>query len=230
MNRSLHNIKAVLFDFGGTIDSDGIPWKERFYPLYKNEGFHWSEKEYSKYFYSSDDYWTEKQLNRVSYSETLIKQVSLLLKNADAYEKALAKKIAKQFLSDSIKTIKRNLPLIRELHKKYRLGIVSNFYGNLPFIFQEIGLTHYFGAIIDSSNVGVIKPDPKIFKAALDKLNVSANESVFIGDSLKRDMTGAKMMGMKHIWVKNKEMNVGKPCCKEDLVIHSFMELKEILL
>lgn len=230
MNPSFEDIKTILFDFGGTIDSDGIPWKERFYPFYKEKGFRWPEEQFSKYFYASDDYLTDKKLKKVSYSETIALQVSLLMVNAGVYQKKIAEKISGKFLSDSLKNIKKNLPLIRKLSKKYKLGIVSNFYGNLPGIFHEIGFDRYFGAVIDSSNVGVIKPDPKIFETALAELKSDIEESAFVGDSLFRDMEGAKAMGMRHIWIKGVHSNKNKPCCKNDLVVRSFLELEEILL
>ena len=228
MNPLFQKTKTILFDFGGTIDSDGFAWKDRFYPLYKNADFKWSENEFCKYFYASDDYLNGK-LKNVDFLGTIHQQVTLLLKNAGCYEKKIARQVADKFIKDSMKNIKRNLSLIRRLSKIYKLGIVSNFYGNLPYIFKQAGLDRYFGAIIDSSNLGVIKPDPKIFKAALRPLKSNPKESVFVGDNLFRDMGGAKAMGMKHIWIKHKGSKK-KPCCKNDIVIRSFLELENILL
>ena len=110
------------------------------------------------------------------------------------------------------------------------LGIVSNFYGNLPSICRETGLSDYFKVVIDSGRVGFQKPDANIFLAALNELGTSPDRSVFVGDSMKRDMRGAKELGMRHIWVVGKNYRNDPPCCPGDLVVSSVMELEKILL
>ena len=249
---SPNNIKAVLFDFGGTLDSDGIPWKEHFHPFYEKAGILWPKEKFDRSFYASDDYLTEKDLKNTSYSETLKMQVDLVLKHgalnsvipacpesSDDFKQRsrfrtsrndtnrLVQTITNAFLKDSRKYLKRNLPLIRKLSQRYKLGIVSNFYGNLPSIFKEIGYAPYFGAVIDSTRVGYLKPDRRIFDAALNRLKVKAEEAVFVGDSPNRDMAGAKNIGMPHIWL---DPNNRKPCCKGDRVIKKLTELERILL
>ena len=47
-----NSFKAILFDFGGTLDSDGIAWKERFYPIYRSCGLNLDFKEFEKYFFT----------------------------------------------------------------------------------------------------------------------------------------------------------------------------------
>lgn len=224
------NLKAVLFDFGGTLDADGIAWKEQFFPLYQKEGFTWSPEEYAKYFYASDDYLTEKTLTALSYSKTIHLQVGLLLKAAQVFDKKLASKIAKAYLKGTLANLKKNIPLLRNLKKKYKLGVISNFYGNLPAIFREIGYDKIFDTVIDSNRVGHTKPDRQIFEAALKKLKVKPEECLLVGDSYKRDMLGAKAMGIDHILVISAEAKAWQTCCSEDRTIQSVRDLKGILL
>ena len=51
MKRSINlsNVKAILFDYGGTLDNDGIPWKDRFYPIYAAHGFSWTFEEFENF-------------------------------------------------------------------------------------------------------------------------------------------------------------------------------------
>jgi hypothetical protein len=106
------------------------------------------------------------------------------------------------------------------LRERYRIGIVSNFYGNLQAVCDEAGLTPSITAAVDSTLVGYKKPDPRIFQAALDALRASAAEAVFVGDSLRRDMAGAREMGMRHVWLRARDAaGNGDPCCPEDTVI-----------
>jgi len=229
MNR-WRKIKSVLFDFGGTLDSDGINWKERFYPLYRLAGLSWSFKEFEKYFFASDDFLTDKKLKSESYSETLLLQVSLVLKSGGRFKKAFAEQIAGSFVRESLQTIKRNCKLLERLKGRYSLGIVSNFYGNLPFICRQVGLARFFDVVVDSSNVGYSKPDPRIFFSALNRLQVDPKESVFVGDSISRDLRGAKSLGMPHIWMKAPDLKKGKPCCSGDRTVRSLLELEDLLL
>lgn len=231
MKRSidLSKIKAVLFDFGGTLDDDGIPWKDRFYPIYKAQGLKWGEEEFAKFFYASDDYLTAKTLKNTKYREMLMRQVGLVFKYAGIHNPAAQGRIARRFERDSFKMLRRNKPLLAQLAKRYKLGIVSNFYGNLPALCKEIGYTPLFGAIIDSARAGFLKPDPRIFRAALDKLKVKPEEAVFVGDSPHRDIEGAHAVGMKRIWM-NTYNPKRKPLYQDDVVIQSLTEIKGILL
>src|SRR3989344_1792697 len=120
-------VEAILFDFGGTLDSDGTAWKDRFYPLYLKAGLPLERETFDRCFYASDDFLTERNLKTTPYRRTLELQVSGVLKRAGFFRKDRVKKIAGKFLSDSLRNLRRNLPLLRRLKRRYRLGIVSNF-------------------------------------------------------------------------------------------------------
>lgn len=230
MNQLQNKIKAVLFDFGGTIDSDGVNWKDHFYPIYRDFGVPWSKEEFDQYFYFSDDTLVERTLKKIGFKETLQLQVSLVLKKGGLYSESLKNKIVNKFFQDSLKVIRRNTVLFKKLEKKYQLGIVSNFYGNMEAILKELGLTLYFKSIADSARVGVLKPNSKIFYHVLNDFKLKPSEAVFVGDSLSRDMRGSKNMGMPHIWLRHREYKQMNPCCKKDKIITSLMDLEEILL
>lgn len=68
---------------------------------------------------------------------------------------------------------------------------------------HALGLANYFKVIVTSGELNIKKPDPGIFNIALARLNASAQESVFIGDSLQADMQPAKALGMRTIWVNS---------------------------
>src|SRR5207245_8160821 len=112
----------------------------------------------------------------------------------------------------------------------YRLGIVSNFYGNLTRVCEDAGLRSYFSVLVDSAQLGCEKPDPRIFQHALQALGVPASAATFVGDSLPRDMAGARGVGMRHIWLAGAEPSADGPCCRGDRQIRSLRELEAILL
>jgi len=123
-----------------------------------------------------------------------------------------------------------NTPLLRLLGRHYRLGIVSNFYGNLTRVCDDAGIRSFFHTLVDSAEVGCEKPDPRIFHHALRALGVSAAAATFVGDSLPRDMAGARGVGMRHIWLAGPEAPAAGPCCRDDRQIRSLRELEAILL
>jgi putative hydrolase of the HAD superfamily len=77
-----------------------------------------------------------------------------------------------------------------------RLGVVSNSDGRVEQALQAAGLRNYFDVVIDSALVGVEKPDPRIFYAALDALGVAPNEALYVGDLYEIDVVGARAAGM----------------------------------
>jgi HAD superfamily hydrolase (TIGR01509 family) len=86
--------------------------------------------------------------------------------------------------------------ILSALKQKYRLAIISNSDGNIASLFVRLGLADLFETITDSGRVGVQKPHPEIFHAALRSLDVPANESLYIGDVYSIDFVGAKSAGM----------------------------------
>ena len=80
---------------------------------------------------------------------------------------------------------------------------------------------------MDSARVGVEKPDPRIFDAALTALGVPPREALFVGDSLPRDMAGARGIGMAHAWLAPAPAT--RACCPDDPVIHALDELEALL-
>jgi HAD superfamily hydrolase (TIGR01549 family) len=86
----------------------------------------------------------------------------------------------------------------------FRLGLVSNMMlpGKLlKAKLKQANAMAYFDAIAISSDVGFIKPHPEIFRYALSQVGLRADEVVFVGDTYRQDILGAKRVGMKTIWL-----------------------------
>ena len=86
----------------------------------------------------------------------------------------------------------------------YSLGVITN--GRETFqsrTLQGLGVEGYFKIILISEIEGVRKPDAEIFDRALQKLGVTGEQSVFVGDHPIADILGAKSVGMKAVWFRN---------------------------
>ena len=87
------------------------------------------------------------------------------------------------------------------LKQKYSLHIISNGFKETTLTKMELsGLNPYFQNVIISEDVGVNKPDKKVFEYALDKASALKDESIMIGDSIEADIRGAQDFGMKAIF------------------------------
>jgi HAD superfamily hydrolase (TIGR01662 family) len=95
--------------------------------------------------------------------------------------------------------------LITRITEHCKLGLISNF-TYAPVIFaslRKLGISHHFNTVLISHENGWRKPHTQIFQDALRKLNVKAEETVFIGDSPLEDIKGAQAAGIKTIFVSS---------------------------
>ncbi|HVM73067.1 MAG TPA: HAD family phosphatase [Anaerolineales bacterium] len=90
------------------------------------------------------------------------------------------------------------LNFMRGLRKQYKVGLISNAWSGLrPWIIDK-KFDDAFDAMIISAEVGVMKPDPRIYQVALEKLGVAPAEAVFL-DDFPANVTGARAVGMQAI-------------------------------
>jgi putative hydrolase of the HAD superfamily len=90
-------------------------------------------------------------------------------------------------------------------------------------------LVNLFDAIITSVDVGWRKPSPKIFKRALQALNVLASETVFVGDELDHDVEGAQKVGMRTILLNKSSIKETPRKVKPDVIVQEIKELPRAL-
>lgn len=100
--------------------------------------------------------------------------------------------------------------LLRILKDKVKLAIVSNnlLSEQVPKL-RELGFEKYFDVLVTSAEAGIAKPDKRIFEIALEKLAVSADEAVVIGDSFEKDIVGAFNSNIRSIWLNRRGITPG---------------------
>jgi FMN phosphatase YigB (HAD superfamily) len=219
--------RAILMDFGGTLDSDGLPWKERMRRLYLVWGLPVPPARFDPAFYAADDSLVGAVPRGLGLAGTVDRLVAGVHRALGFRDDGRAEAIACRFVEDTLEHAGSRGPLLRALGRRYRLAVVSNFYGNLEAVCEEAGIRSCFATVVDSEVAGFRKPDPRIFRAALDAVGVAPAEAVFVGDSRPRDMAGARALGMPHVWLAAGTR--GAPCCPDDRVIGSFGELEDML-
>ncbi|MBF0524166.1 MAG: HAD family hydrolase [Deltaproteobacteria bacterium] len=220
--------RAVLLDFGGTLDSDGEHWLDRFYGLYDQAGINIPRPEIKAAFYQADALchgrvtgWGLRPLMR---HHVHLQFQSLNLRSPDK-----ERELADLFCAKSESYLRRNAQILDRIKDRYRLGVISNFYGNVAALCQEAGLDANLEVILDSMQVGLSKPQPEIFEMALNKLQLSPDRVIFVGDSYDRDMIPARELGMKTVWLKGPNPRVPENAGPVAAQVSSLLELEALL-
>lgn len=234
----IKKIKGIIFDYGGTIDSNGKHWAEVIWDAYQQTNIPVSKEQFREAYIYAERYLAVNPVIEPNDHFGI-----LLKKKADLQ---IAYLVDKNYLSDKTKTsefslavsaqcynfakkiIDKEKSLLSELKNHYPMVLVSNFYGNVQAVLADFELLHLFDDIIESAVVGVRKPDPAIFAIGVDKLSLPASQIVVIGDSYKKDIVPATAVGCHTIWLKGLGWEADDENASADAIIKDFMELKSI--
>ena len=88
------------------------------------------------------------------------------------------------------------IDVLKSLHSRFDLAVVSNFDGRLRMILTQLGVSKYFSRIFLSSELGADKPDPLIYCRALELSGLRPTEVLHVGDDPVRDWHGAETAGL----------------------------------
>ena len=92
------------------------------------------------------------------------------------------------------------MELLADLARRgYVLGVISNSNGTVEGALEEVGLRRHLAFVIDSAVAGVEKPDPRIFRLALERGGVEAADATYIGDLYHIDVRGAEGAGLNAV-------------------------------
>jgi putative hydrolase of the HAD superfamily len=181
-------IKAVIFDFGRVISA------QKPMSLFRN--------------YESELGLASGALNRVMFGSEAWQQVLVGQKTIEAYWNEIAPKLGLNGPGEIAEFRERYhadeainagvLELIRCLHGRYLLAVLSNSPAGLTRWLAEWGILDLFDVVICSGDVGLAKPDPAIFRLALERLGVAPQEAIFIDDSI-RHVEAAGAVGLHAI-------------------------------
>jgi HAD superfamily hydrolase (TIGR01509 family) len=226
-------ISTILFDFGGTLDSDGGHWLDRTWQMYTRIGFDKIDKNAIKDAF----YWADERLPTLPNVNNLLYRDMMQQHLAWQFQKLGIKDASKEteavafFVREAEKALRRNLAILKTLSESgYKLGVVSNNYGNMETLCREFGYNEVLSAIIDSAVEGVSKPDSKIYLLALERLGAVPEKTLMVGDNFERDILPARSLGMKTAWLIG---NWKRPPCpdptKVDFILKTLTDLPDQL-
>lgn len=237
----LKDIKGVIFDYGGTIDTNSRHWAEVLWSKYVEhhvpvdkesfrEAYVFGERALAKYPFvqPEHDFHDVLSVKTKLQMEYLAEQGKLPMD--ESMLQAYAVKVADSCYEYVLDVLKVTRPVVEALSRKYKLVLVSNFYGNIQTILKDFGLHAFFGDIVESSVVGVRKPDPAIYQLGVEAMGYKAEEVLVIGDSFSKDVVPAKKVGCRVAWLKGEGW--GGEVIDEslpDVIIESLAELPALL-
>ena len=194
--------EVVLFDFGGTLDADGVHWSPRLHAAYRAEGGSLEYASFERLVQAADRALARlPEIRGLGFRDTIEAEVRLLLELVPDRPQVDAHRMSELFYGEARAAVARNRPVLERLAHRYRLGIVSNFSGNLVPCLEELGLARLFAAVSDSSVIGAAKPDPRIFAETLFALRAAAEDAWMVGDNFEADIRAAAGLGMRTCWV-----------------------------
>jgi len=88
------------------------------------------------------------------------------------------------------------LDVLRKLHPRFQLAVISNFDGRLRFILEHLDISKFFRYVFISSELGADKPHPEIYRRALKVIRLQPDQVLHVGDDPKRDWNGATAAGL----------------------------------
>ena len=140
----------------------------------------------------------------ISYQEFYDKMLSYFRKNKKGDLEALSfYRLERPAWRTELETLyPQTKEILEQLGQEYKLGIIANQLPGLEERLKDFGILDYFDAIFSSADLGLAKPDPAIFRLALQKTNCLPHQAIMIGDRLDNDIVPAKRIGMKTIWIK----------------------------
>jgi len=204
-------LKAIIFDFGGVISAscwDPYEVAELITKVLKKYDVKYPDNFPEIFREVSDKVFEE--MDRTGIEIPLKETVRQALEKANIDFDELILEEALELIRDAPFCIPR--PEVKEVLKKIKslglkIGLISNTPDVHPFrMLLREELYNFFDAIILSCWTKIRKPNPEIFRIALRKLKVNANEAIFVGDIPGMDIAGAKAAGIKTVL-----MRIGEP-------------------
>ncbi|TDL76102.1 HAD family hydrolase [Peribacillus frigoritolerans] len=197
-------IKAVIFDLDGTLlnrDESVKKFIDNQYERLNKWVNHTPKEKYITRFIELDN-------RGYVWKDKVYQQLTEELEITGVTWEDLLQDYISQFKNNCI-PFRKLFEMLEELrNKNFILGMITNGIGQFQMDnIKALGIEKYFQTILVSEWEGLKKPDPNIFLRALKQLDVSPNQSVYVGDHPENDVKAAQNVGMKGIWKKDIQWN-----------------------
>lgn len=206
-------IQGIIFDYGGTLDTNGLHWAEVLWAQYEACRLPVSKADFREAYVYGERTMGKQPLVKPTDDFRQVLLIKSRLQLQYLIEKGCldsehfplgtyAEKIADGGYLVARKTVDNARKVLEKLKTTYKMVLVSNFYGNIHTILEDFGLLCYFEQVVESSVVGIRKPDPAIFTLGVEALHLSPEQVVVVGDSYGKDILPAHSIGCHTVWLR----------------------------
>lgn len=209
-------IHGILFDYGGTLDTNGRHWAYVLRDGYRNAGVTVPEALFREAYVfgeralarepvikPEDNFLTLLQ-KKVHLEFDFLVQCEAICPTVSQREKAEAW-VAGYCYEQVQRVLFLSRRVLQDLSAVYPLVMVTNFYGNMQSVLRDFHLDVFFQTVVESAVVGVRKPDPGIFRLGVEALRLPPEEVCVVGDSFEKDILPALSLGCHAVWFKGEE-------------------------
>lgn len=201
-------IKAVIFDYGGTLAKSGMRWndyKKATQSLLAKHGYKRGTSEIYDAVMETVEYRLKirREESRESTANEFFNHILNILDvtSSDAILEEMSDDL---YIYNTAIFPECLTHLLEVLSSSYKIALLSNTWIDSPrVILDKFGYSKWFDVMVCSCDLGIPKPDPTIFHHTLKQLGVLANEAVMIGDNVEADMKGADLVGIHTVWIEN---------------------------
>ena len=218
--------RAILFDYGGTLDGPASHWLVRFLQLYRDAGLALTFDRFREAFdHATRCGYADPTVAAFDLQALVEFHVARQLEHLGLMIPEIAAQVVHTFMHASRAALADSRAVLGRLYGRVALGVVSNFYGNVERILDDAGFAVLLDTVIDSTCVGVSKPDPAIFGLALQQLDCDPADALYVGDSFEKDVVGARGAGLRSAWLVG---TAAPPCPAPELVDVRLRTLTEL--
>lgn len=211
--------RHIFFDLDGTLwdfVGNSRETQKEMFQVFKLENYCSDFGNFNRIYQKhNDQVWSDYRKGRISKEKLKWFRFYLTLKDCGKYDQVLAKKLDAFYLNEAPKKktlIPGTMELLEYLSGDYKLHILTNGFNEVQFTkLENSGLISFFQTIITSEDAGALKPDPLIFKYAMQKANAKMDESLMVGDIYDVDILGAKNAGMDQAFYNPEKEMVPEP-------------------
>lgn len=183
-------VREVLEEAGHSHDLEAI---DAYMPLV--------DEYYEDRYREDDTFWTDED----ETSAVWVGMYSLLCRKLgiDADAETIARRVYDEFGShDRWRAYDDVEPAFERLKSRgLKVGLISNWDRRLSGLFRGLGMSELIDTVVSSAEVGLRKPDPRIFELALERLDVAAPNAAHVGDHYYADIVGAGAVGMTPVLI-----------------------------
>lgn len=214
-------VKAILFDYGATLDTFGQHWGMVIWHGYEHLGIPVTEAQYRDAYVYGERTLGSKDIIQPTdtFLTTLDVKIDLqfdFLRDSGAWLPEPGERKAKHdaLVEYLYSGLQRNMSHTRQILSQLRdngipMTLVSNFYGNVETVLEEMQIRDFFCDVIESAQVGIRKPDPRLYALGVEALRknvmprqMQESDVLVVGDSISKDILPAKSLGCKTAWFK----------------------------